>query len=105
MPVHGEDREKGVDPGTPHLSRVASIMEEDEASDPLHISFFGSNGVVLRADSLTHLIQRLRFRTDRRAVYILGHGSTLGKSNEYALSFGHVVTVDHTWLSLSMSLT
>lgn len=36
------------------------VVKQDEASDPLNISFFGPEAVVLGANSIAHLIKQSR---------------------------------------------
>jgi len=38
---------------------MAFVVEQDEAFDPLHIGFFRTDRVMLDADSIAHLIQKL----------------------------------------------
>ncbi len=41
-----------------HVLGVTHIVEMDEANDPLHISFFGANGVVLAPHYGTYLVKQ-----------------------------------------------
>jgi hypothetical protein len=40
------------------LARVALVVKEDEAADPLQVRVLGANAVVPDTDELTHLVEQ-----------------------------------------------
>src|SRR5215510_12773213 len=46
LSLHGQMDEKGADFWSPHVRRVALVMEEDKALGPLHIRLFRSDAQV-----------------------------------------------------------
>lgn len=63
--LHGQVREEGLDFGRAHVLRVALVMKEDEALDPMDVGLLGARGVVLAANGLADLVEQLlgaRFR-------------------------------------------
>ncbi len=54
---HGEIREELIDLFDPHFLGMTLVMEDDEASDPLHVGFFCAEAIVSGAQSVTHLFQ------------------------------------------------
>ncbi len=42
-----------------HILRVAFVVEEDEALDPVDVGLLGADGVVLAADGVSNLIEQL----------------------------------------------
>lgn len=49
--------QKGCYLGGAHVTRVAFVVEQDEASDPLQIRLLGADAVVTEADHFAYLIQ------------------------------------------------
>lgn len=58
--LDGEVGKEGFDFGGAHFTGVALMVEEDEAFDPGDIRFFGADGIVLTADRVADLIEKLR---------------------------------------------
>jgi len=54
----GQMSEKGFDFRAVHLGRVAFVEKEDEASDPIDISFFSTDRVMFDPQGMTDLIQQ-----------------------------------------------
>lgn len=52
-------REKRLDLRGPHITRVPSAVEEDEATNPVDVDVFCTQGVVQRAKPLTELVDQL----------------------------------------------
>jgi len=50
--IDGEVGEEGFDFGAAHFVGVALVVEQDEASDPIHVSVFGADGVVFEAQGV-----------------------------------------------------
>ncbi len=63
MVCHGEIRKKLIDLFDPHLLGVTLVMEDDKASDPLHVSFFCAEARVSGAQSVTHLFEEFGLLT------------------------------------------
>lgn len=57
---HRQMGQKGRDLSGAHLIGVTFVMKEDEAFDPLHICFFGTDGIVFQADGGAHLVEEFR---------------------------------------------
>jgi len=47
--------------------RVALMVKQNVASDPIDVGLFGANGVVLESDSVSHAVEQ----------FLLGHGILL----------------------------
>jgi len=60
--------EEGDDFGRAQVFGVAFVMEEDEAFDPIHIGFFGADGIVFEADGVAKLIEEFG-RVFRRVIH------------------------------------
>ena len=92
---HGEIREKLVDLFDPHLLGVTLVMKDDEASDPLHIGFFGAEAIVSGAQSVTHLFEEFGLLTTT-GVSDREHTFTHGKRRKahYNVMYpAHVYTI------------
>jgi hypothetical protein len=50
-------------------------MVNDEPLDPVDVSLFGADGVVLAPDDVAHLIEQFRFARLRHLHYTVRHGS------------------------------
>ncbi len=57
--MDGQVGEKGFHLSDAHLPRVAFVVEEDEAPDPLQVGFFGAVSIMLSAEDNLHLIEEL----------------------------------------------
>jgi hypothetical protein len=66
--VDGQVGEEGGDFGRAHVFGVAFVMEEDEAFDPVHVGFFGADGIVLETNGLAKLVEEFR-RGIRRGIW------------------------------------
>ena len=51
--------EEGFDLGAAHFPRMAFVVEEDVAFDPVNIGLLGADGVVFAPDGLTDLVKEL----------------------------------------------
>ena len=51
--------EKGFNFNRTHLLRMSLVVKQDEATNPLHIGFFSTVGIVPHPNCVAHLIQRL----------------------------------------------
>src|ERR1700690_3642218 len=63
---HRKMREERVDLPFTHLSRVAYVVEVDEAPHPRAVCPFGTKAVVTGAECLAHLIEQLWWPVHRR---------------------------------------
>jgi hypothetical protein len=54
--VDGQVGEEGLHFGSPHLGRVAFVVEQDAARDPADIGLFSAVGIVLQAQGIAHLV-------------------------------------------------
>ncbi len=54
---NSEMGEELFDFGCTHFARVAFVVEEDKALDPIYIGLFGANGIVFEADGVAHLVK------------------------------------------------
>jgi hypothetical protein len=57
MFFHSQVGEEGFDLGCVHLGGVAFVVEEDVASDPVHVRVLGADGIVFEAQRITDLIE------------------------------------------------
>jgi len=57
VPFGGEVGEEGLNFGCAHLCRVAFLVKEDVAPDPIQVGFFGAVGVVFEADGFAQLFE------------------------------------------------
>ncbi len=62
MLFDGEADEEGFDLGRAHLVGGTLLVEQDIASDPIHVSVFGTDGVVFEADGIADLYLPLVLR-------------------------------------------
>jgi len=60
--LHREVREEGLDLGAAHVGRVALAVEQDEASDPADVGFFGAAAAMERAHRGVHTVEQPRRR-------------------------------------------
>lgn len=73
MLINCEAVEESLYFGSAHLLWMASVMEQDEAFDPMHIGFFGARRVLLETDGISYLVEqfllcRLRTHEGLRAL-------------------------------------
>ena len=54
--LDGQIGQKGFDFSAAHFVRMALVVEQNVAFDPVHISLFGANGVVFEPNDVTDLI-------------------------------------------------
>ena len=52
--------EESADFRHPHFTGVAFVMEENEAPNPLNVSFFGAEGIMFEAQRLPDQVQQFR---------------------------------------------
>ena len=50
-------KEKGSDVRVAHLLRMAFVVEENEALDPVDVGFFGTDGIALETYGVANAIQ------------------------------------------------
>jgi len=50
-------KEKGSDVRVAHFSRMAFVVEESEALDPVDIGFFGADRIALETNGVANAIQ------------------------------------------------
>jgi F420-dependent methylenetetrahydromethanopterin dehydrogenase len=50
-------KEKGFDVRVTHFSRMAFVVEENEALDPVDVGFFGADGIALETYGVANAIQ------------------------------------------------
>jgi hypothetical protein len=50
-------KEKGFDVRVAHFSRMAFVVEENEALDPVDTGFFGADGIALETYGVANAIQ------------------------------------------------
>lgn len=72
-----EMAQEGGDLGFAHLGRMAFLVEEDEAPDPIEISLLGADAVALDAQVPAHAIEQLL--PGRRGARRGGNGSDHAK--------------------------
>jgi hypothetical protein len=57
MPLCGQMRQELFDFWGTHVTRMPFVVEQDEATGPLHVTAFGFQGVMLQAKDLSGLIE------------------------------------------------
>jgi len=57
LPLHSEMGEKGFDLRFAQVDWMSLVVKQDEAANPLHVSFLSAVGVVLEPNDVPHLIQ------------------------------------------------
>ncbi len=55
---NGQVREERFHFRAAHVFGVALVMKQDKALDPVHVGFFGADGIVLEADHIAHLVEQ-----------------------------------------------
>jgi hypothetical protein len=63
---HGEMGEEGGDFLFTHLVRMPLLMEEDKSPNPIEVSLFGADAVVLDAEMPADAIEQAGARDERR---------------------------------------
>jgi hypothetical protein len=58
MPLHRQMSEELLHLGGVHVARMAFVVEEDETSHPLEVTFLGAQGMVTDAQGLTGLVEQ-----------------------------------------------
>lgn len=56
MCSHRQMSQNGRNLSGAQLVGVTFVMEADEPLDPLHVHFFGTDGIMFQADGSTHLV-------------------------------------------------
>jgi hypothetical protein len=56
--IHGQVGQERFNLSVAHVFRMALVVKQDEARDPIHIGFFGTEGIMLEAQSITHLVEQ-----------------------------------------------
>ena len=56
----GEMRQKLIDLGSAHVDRMALVVKEDVALDPVVVGVFGADGVMEEATHVPHTIEQFR---------------------------------------------
>jgi len=57
--LHGQVGQKGLDFPAAHLLRVSFVVEQNVPLDPVHVSLFGANRVVLDPDDVADTFDKL----------------------------------------------
>jgi hypothetical protein len=59
MTVYGQVDQKRFDFHSPHLGRMAFLMKQNKPLCPIDVGIFRPDGVMLRAQDVTYLIEQL----------------------------------------------
>jgi hypothetical protein len=72
--------EKPRDFGLAQVARMPLLVEDDEATNPIEVSLFGSNAQVPHPDGIPHLVQKARLAVPAVNDLQEGHGQTYGEA-------------------------
>lgn len=75
--------EEGADFGSAHFGGMVFVVNEDKTAHPIHISFFGTVGVVFEAEGFTKLVQE--FFWHRYLPFAVRFGYTRNITNRFLL--------------------
>jgi len=87
-PVDREMRQESLDLGFAHIARMALVVKQHEAPDPVHVGVLGPHAVVLSAGDLAYLLEQpgpaAPPRIPLHATLPVGHSSSRARCGAFA---------------------